>query len=185
MVHSSIPLKTFVIQTYFMFAYALIMIKSLRIELLPVDAVGLIVGQLHQQDVIQLGVVGGAGKQYNLSLDGWVLVLRKAFIYDQGLLILNKFHALFWCFYCWIRLSKCCLGNFNILQFFLDNALWDFKVFIFGIITKRSSLISSSIRYQELSWNWCFSENWNWCFSKVFCQTTTNRLQSSVTMFRR
>ena len=70
MVHSSIPLKTFVIQTYFMFAYALIMIKSLRIELLPVDAVGLIVGQLHQQDVIQLGVVGGAGKQYNLSLDG-------------------------------------------------------------------------------------------------------------------
>ena len=70
MVHSSIPLKTFVIQTYFMFAYALITIKSLRIELLPVDAVGLIVGQLHQQDVIQLGVFGGAGKQYNLSLDG-------------------------------------------------------------------------------------------------------------------
>lgn len=70
MVHSSIPLKTLVIQTYFMFAYALIMIKSLRIELLPVDAVGLIVGQLHQQDVIQLGEVGGAGKQYNLSLDG-------------------------------------------------------------------------------------------------------------------
>lgn len=70
MLHSSILLKTFVIQTYFMFAYALITIKSLRIELLPVDAVGLIVGRLHQQDVIQLGVIGGTGKQNNLSLDG-------------------------------------------------------------------------------------------------------------------
>ena len=70
MLHSSILLKTFVIQTYFMFAYVLITIKSLRIELLPVDAVGLIVGRLHQQDVIQLGVIGGTGKQNNLSLDG-------------------------------------------------------------------------------------------------------------------
>ena len=52
------------------------------------------------------------------------------------LLQLNRFHKLFWCFYCWLWLSKCQMGSnelevptANILRFWLAATFCQMGIF--------------------------------------------------------
>ena len=40
-----------------------------------------------------------------------VCQIRSKLTIKTQMLFLNRFHTLFWCFHCWLRTSKCRLGN--------------------------------------------------------------------------